>query len=190
MSEELIRTSKFLSFVLRHNPGDIGLALDEAGWADVDELIAKAGRARRRLSRALIEEVVATSDKQRFKLSDDGKRIRANQGHSTPVDLGLEPTAPPERLFHGTAAHNLEPIQREGLKPGSRQHVHLSPDAETAHRVGQRHGRPVILVVESAAMAGAGYTFFMSDNGVWLTDRVPPQFIKVPDGAGSGGRNG
>lgn len=172
--------SKFLSLVLRHQPDTIGLTLDEAGWADVDELLRKLSQHGHPADRALLEALVAQSDKQRFALSPDGRRIRANQGHSVPVELGYIPQTPPERLYHGTAAHNLPAIQTEGLVRGSRHHIHLSPDTDTAHRVGQRHGRPVVLVVLAGDMARAGHQFFLSDNGVWLTDAVPPQFLLPP----------
>lgn len=170
---DLKKTSKFLSFVLRHKPEAIGLTLDAEGWADVDDLLARADPALA-LDRALLEEVVATSDKKRFALSEDGRRIRANQGHSVAVDLGLERREPPALLFHGTATRFLAAIEREGLKPGRRQHVHLSRDVETARTVGRRHGKPVILQVAAGTLHAAGQAFYLSDNGVWLTDHVAP----------------
>ncbi|MEM7777424.1 MAG: RNA 2'-phosphotransferase [Pseudomonadota bacterium] len=169
------RTSKFLSYVLRHHPEAIGLELDNAGWTDVDDLIAKANAQGRRLDRDLIVAVVVGNDKQRFKLSQDGQRIRASQGHSRQVDLGLEPITPPELLYHGTAERFLDSILADGLVPRDRQHVHLSADVPTAIAVGQRHGRPVVLRVAAGAMANDGHTFYRSDNGVWLTDRVPAE---------------
>lgn len=172
--------SKFLSLVLRHQPQTIGIKLDEAGWTDVDELLRRLNQHNHPIDRALLEKLVAQSDKQRFALSPDGQRIRANQGHSVQVELGYSPQTPPERLYHGTAAHNLSAIQAEGLARGKRHHVHLSPDTETAHRVGQRHGKPVVLVVLAGDMARAGHEFFLSDNGVWLTEAVPPQFLLPP----------
>jgi putative RNA 2'-phosphotransferase len=175
------RTSKFLSLVLRHQPGRIGLALDASGWADVEELLAGCRRHGLSLERAELEEVVATSEKKRFALSDDGQRIRASQGHSVDVALGYSPVTPPDRLFHGTATRFLDPIRREGLQKQRRHHVHLSPDRETAHKVGQRHGSPAILVVLASAMHGRGHTFFVSENGVWLTEHVPAEFIEFPD---------
>ncbi|MEW4566253.1 RNA 2'-phosphotransferase [Tautonia sp. JC769] len=178
MASRSIRVSKFLSLVLRHAPGSIGLTLDEGGWASVEELIACAGRHGTRLDRELIVEVVASNDKQRFRLSDDGLRIRASQGHSIAVDLGLEPVTPPEVLYHGTARRFLEAILREGLRPSGRQHVHLSGDEETAVAVGRRHGSPVVLRVAAGRMAADGLVFYRSDNGVWLTDRVPSAYLE------------
>jgi putative RNA 2'-phosphotransferase len=175
------RVSKFLSLVLRHKPGKIGLALDDQGWADIGELIEKARASGVALTRELITEVVATSDKQRFALDTKGERIRANQGHSIAVELGLEPAAPPAMLFHGTAKKSLPAIHAEGLKRGRRQHVHLSPDEETAIKVGRRHGRPVVLRIAAARMAATGHAFFLSTNGVWLTDCVPSEFIAFPN---------
>ena len=128
----------------------------------------------------LIEEIVRTNDKQRFALSDDGSRIRANQGHSVKVELDLPPREPPELLYHGTATRFLDAIRREGLKAMSRQHVHLSPDEQTAHKVGQRHGKPVILKIKSGDMWRAGQLFFLSENGVWLTEKVETKFVKFP----------
>jgi putative RNA 2'-phosphotransferase len=178
MTRDLIKASKFLSLVLRHRPEHIGLTLDANGWADVGELIEKASAHGVSLTRELIAEVVATSDKQRFALDAAGERIRANQGHSVDIDLCLEPKEPPAILFHGTAATTLPAIRGEGLRPGSRQHVHLSPDEATAIRVGQRHGRPVVLRVFAGKMWGQGAPFYCSANGVWLTPAVPPEFIE------------
>jgi putative RNA 2'-phosphotransferase len=178
MNQDLTRKSKFLSRVLRHAPESIGLTLDNNGWVAIDALLAKANAAGQRLDRATLEEIVATSDKKRFTVSEDGKLIRAAQGHSVKVTLGLVPVTPPETLFHGTATHVLEAIRAEGLKPGSRQQVHLSADWATAHKVGQRHGKPAILRVASGEMHRAGHAFFQADNGVWLTDHVPPQFLQ------------
>ena len=132
MTRDLVKTSKFMSLVLRHKPEEIGLVLDQQGWANIDELIEKAGRHGMALTRELIAEVVATSDKQRFAIDSTGERIRANQGHSVDVDLGLAPSEPPPILFHGTGEKSVAAIRAEGLKPGQRQHVHLSPDEDTA----------------------------------------------------------
>lgn len=175
------RVSKFLSRVLRHDPGRIGIVLDAAGWTEVAALLEAARAHGVELSRAELEELVATSDKQRFALSDDGLRIRANQGHSVEVELELPPAAPPECLFHGTVAAFLPSIRAAGLIRGKRHHVHLSADRETATRVGARRGRPVVLVVHAAAMAAAGHTFYCSANGVWLVDAVPPEFLEFPE---------
>lgn len=177
MTKDLLKTSKFMSLVLRHKPEEIGLALDQQGWANIDELIEKAGRHGMALTRELIAEVVATSDKQRFALDADGQRIRANQGHSIEVDLGLAPSEPPPVLFHGTAETSVAAIRAEGLKAGQRQHVHLSPDEDTAIKVGKRHGRPVVLRIAAGRMRESGHVFFLSTNGVWLTEAVPVQFI-------------
>lgn len=173
------QTSKFLSLVLRHAPERIGIELDAQGWTDVDELIAKANAAGVALDRATLQEIVATSDKQRFTLSADGARIRAAQGHSVEVDLDLPPSIPPAVLFHGTARTNIDAILAEGLKPGKRQHVHLSPNEETARRVGMRHGSPVIFQVDTARMHADGLVFWQADNGVWLTDAVAPTYLAL-----------
>lgn len=171
------QTSKFLSLVLRHAPEQIGIELDAQGWTDVDTLIAKANAAGVALDRASLQDIVATSDKQRFTLSADGLRIRAAQGHSVEVDLDLPPSTPPAILFHGTARTNVDAILAEGLKPGKRQHVHLSPNEETARRVGMRHGVPVIFRVDTARMHADGLVFWQADNGVWLTDVVVPTYL-------------
>ncbi len=180
MSKEAIAASKFISLVLRHRPEAIGLTLDAEGWAEIEDLI-ELSRKRHPLTRALIDEAVATNNKQRFAISEDGLRIRARQGHSIAVELGLAPVAPPERLYHGTAARSVEAIRREGLSRRQRQHVHLSVDAATATNVGARHGKPIVLTVRTDEMAAAGHAFFLSENGVWLTDAVPPDFIDFPE---------
>jgi putative RNA 2'-phosphotransferase len=180
MDASLVRISKFLSKVLRHAPESVGLRLDEAGWVDVDDLLAAAARAGVALDRPTLERVVADNDKQRFALSPDGLRIRASQGHSVSVELGLAPQEPPEVLFHGTADRNLASIREQGLVPGRRTHVHLSADEATAINVGRRHGRPVVLRVRAGEMHRAGHPFHRSDNGVWLTSAVPPAHIDFP----------
>lgn len=173
--------SKFMSLVLRHAPDTIGITLDAQGWVDVDELLERSAGHGQAFTREELDTVVSTSDKQRFAFSADGCRIRANQGHSiAAVDLGLAPAEPPPVLYHGTADRFLASIAAEGLRPGSRNHVHLSPDPVTGTTVGKRHGRPVVLVIDTAAMHSAGYPFFVSDNGVWLTAAVPPAFITFP----------
>jgi putative RNA 2'-phosphotransferase len=172
--------SKFLSLVLRHEPGKIGINLDENGWTGCDALIEAAGRCGKKLSYETLLEVVRTNDKQRFALSPDGKRIRANQGHSVSVNLAFMPRTPPEFLYHGTVPKFLDAIRAEGLRKGERHHVHLSGDVLTATNVGERRGKPVILSIRSAAMAAAGHPFYISENGVWLTDAVPPEFIDFP----------
>ena len=178
MDRELISTSKFLSLVLRHRPETIGITLDQQGWGEVEVLLAAANRAGRPLTRPLLERVVRENDKRRFAISSDGLRIRANQGHSVQVDLGLQPTQPPKLLYHGTVGRFLQSIRISGLERGSRQFVHLSPDVETARKVGQRRGRPVILVVESGRMWQDGHTFYRAENGVWLTGSVPVEYLR------------
>ena len=173
----LVRLSRFLSRVLRHDPASIGLTLDAQGWAEVDALLAGAQRAGVPLTRELLQQVVAENDKQRYALSDDGARIRARQGHSIPVDLGLAAVEPPDRLYHGTADRFVAAIRRDGLLPRKRNHVHLSPDEATATRVGARHGRPVVLTIAAGQMYRDGHAFYLAENGVWLTDRVPPKYI-------------
>jgi putative RNA 2'-phosphotransferase len=169
--------SKFLSYVLRHDPDSIGVTLSPAGWIAVEELLAAARKHGRRISRAELEEVVASSDKQRFALSEDGLQIRANQGHSVSVELGYEPSPPPDVLYHGTTEKFLESIRKTGLQKRSRHHVHLSPTVETARAVGGRRGKPAILTIRARQMHEAGHAFFVTPNGVWLTDEVPPEFI-------------
>jgi putative RNA 2'-phosphotransferase len=169
--------SKFLSFVLRHQPDTIGLSLDQQGWASVEDLIAKGNTAGTQFSREDLLRVVETSDKKRFSLSNDGQRIRAAQGHSVAVELGLSPQEPPSVLYHGTAMRFVASILVEGLTPQTRQQVHLSVDEATAHRVGQRHGKSAILKVEARYMHAKSFKFFIADNGVWLTDHVPPEFL-------------
>jgi putative RNA 2'-phosphotransferase len=174
------RISKFLSLVLRHEPEKIGIVLDEHGWTDCNELIQAAGRHRVQFDRATLLEIVRTNDKKRFALSEDGTRIRANQGHSVKVDLALTPQPPPETLYHGTVEKLIDAIRSTGLQKGERHHVHLSPNLITATKVGQRRGKPMILNIRASAMAEAGHPFYLSDNGVWLTDTVPPEFIEFP----------
>ena len=178
MDKALVPLSKFLSLILRHDPGAAGIALDSEGWAEIEAILAQQVQP---ITRDEIDRIVATNPKQRFALSPDGTRIRARQGHSLAVDLGLAPVTPPQWLYHGTARNDLDAIRAEGLKPGARQHVHLSPDPEIAHAVGARHGAPVVLIVAAGALAAAGHLFYLSENGVWLTDRVPPGYITAPE---------
>jgi putative RNA 2'-phosphotransferase len=179
-NRELVRLSKFLSLVLRHRPQKIRLTLDEQGWTPVDHLISQANRHGVPLTPAVLEQVVRQNDKQRFAFSEDGLRIRASQGHSIDIDLGLEPIKPPAVLYHGTAAHFLPSIREKGLIAGRRDHVHLSADEATALKVGQRHGRPVVLQVQAAEMHTAGHPFYRSANSVWLTAHVPTTFLLFP----------
>jgi len=170
----VVKVSRYLSRHLRHDPGRLGLELDPGGWVGVDELLAACAARGFALSRTELEEVVARNDKSRFALDAGARRIRASQGHSVPVDLGLAPVTPPPRLFHGTSTGRVEAILRDGLRPMGRHHVHLSPDVATARRVGARHGPPAVLEVAAGDLAAAGHIFLRSDNGVWLTDHVPP----------------
>ncbi|GII56486.1 putative RNA 2'-phosphotransferase [Planotetraspora thailandica] len=174
----MVKVSKYLSKHLRHQPGRIGITLDCNGWVGVDDLLRAAAAHGFPISPAELAEVVAGNDKQRYTLADG--RIRANQGHTVPVDLGLPPVEPPAFLYHGTVGANLARILDEGLRPMSRHHVHLSPDRETATRVGARRGKPVVLSVGSGAMHAAGHVFYRSANGVWLVDHVPASFIRIP----------
>lgn len=169
--------SKRLSLVLRHAPEKAGLVLGEGGWLAVDDLLTGLKNVGWGMSREMLEEIVTTNDKKRFTLSPDGQRIRAAQGHSVDIVVDLEPIAPPETLYHGTATRFLDVIMAEGLKPMSRQHVHLSLDIETATKVGQRHGKPVILTVASGRMHEQGHTFYRADNGVWLSHAIAPEFL-------------
>jgi putative RNA 2'-phosphotransferase len=176
-----VRLSKLLSLVLRHRPERIGLELDANGWAEVEQLLARLPRAGVTLERAELDAIVRESDKRRFALSDDGRRIRASQGHSIEVELGYPPTRPPARLFHGTAERNLAKIREHGIHRGRRHHVHLSATRTTAESVGRRHGKPIVLVVDATRMHAAGHVFFISANGVWLVTHVPPEYIDVDE---------
>jgi putative RNA 2'-phosphotransferase len=174
-----VTVSKYLSKHLRHAPEALGLALEPGGWVAVDALLAAAAAHRFPISRAELDHVVATNDKKRFSFDDSGTKIRANQGHSADVELDFTPAAPPPVLYHGTADRNRDAILRGGLMKMRRHHVHLSKDVETAVRVGTRHGRPLVFAVDAARMAADGHMFFVSENGVWLTDAVPPQYLRV-----------
>ncbi len=172
------KISKFLSLVLRHDPAHIGISLSEQGWTDCAGLIEASNRKGVPLDMVLLEEIVRNNDKQRFALSEDKSHIRANQGHSVDVDLNLESRTPPRHLFHGTVAKFIDSIRENGLNKGERHHVHLSPDIDTAVRVGQRRGKPVVLLINALEMHEAGHTFHRSENGVWLVDRVPARFTR------------
>lgn len=174
----LIKLSKYLSKHLRHQPERLGLTLQPGGWVAVDELLAACSAHRMPISRAELAEVVAGNDKQRFAFDATGQLIRASQGHSVAVDLQLDPATPPALLYHGTTERNLPAILRDGLRKMTRHHVHLSPDIATARKVGGRRGRPAVLAVDAAAMAAADYQFYVSANGVWLVDSVPPEYLK------------
>lgn len=185
MDAALVPLSKFVSLVLRHDPGRIGLRLDGAGWAEVDALLAGAARAGVPLTRERLDAVVAQNEKRRFAFDEDGTRIRASQGHSVPVDLGLTPVLAPDVLFHGTAERFLDAILAAGLEPRGRQHVHLSGDRRAAVEVGRRHGRPVVLAVDARAMQADGHVVFRSENGVWLTAGVPARYLSALRGPAS-----
>ena len=176
-TKETTRLSKFRSLHLRHQPAAIGLTLEEGGWVNVADLLAACAAHGTPIALAELTELVEGSDKQRFAFDADGARIRAQQGHSVDVDLQLLPAVPPPVLYHGTAPAALPAIRREGLLKMERHHVHLSPDEETARRVGARRGPPIILTVDAAAMHAAGAVFYESGNGVWLVDAVPPQYL-------------
>ncbi|MFE2204240.1 MULTISPECIES: RNA 2'-phosphotransferase [Streptomyces] len=174
-----VKVSKYLSKHLRHQPERIGITLDENGWVGVETLLSAAALHGFTISRAELEHVVTVNDKRRFTV--DGDRIRANQGHTVAVDLDLPPAEPPAYLYHGTVARVMDAIRAEGLRPMTRHHVHLSPDRETATRVGARRGRPLVLTVDAGAMHRAGHVFRVSANGVWLADAVPPEFLRLRD---------
>ncbi len=173
-----IKISKYLSKYLRHEPERLGLTLAPGGWVKVDELLAACAAQQFPITQAELVAVVADSDKQRFAFDETHTQIRANQGHSVEVDLQLTPQTPPEVLYHGTGEKSVAAILQTGLRKMARHHVHLSPDRVTAQKVGMRHGRPVIFRVNTTAMQQAGFTFYCSDNGVWLVDEVPPQFLE------------
>lgn len=172
------RISKFLSFILRHQPETINLKLDENGWANVAELLTKsAANGRMHFTLVDLVEVVESNDKKRFIFNENKTKIRANQGHSIGIDLALKPQQPPEYLYHGTGQNNIASILEKGIDKRRRQHVHLSSDKETATRVGMRHGKPVVLTVRSKGMFDEGALFYLSENGVWLTDFVATKYI-------------
>ena len=176
--KELVKLSKRMSKWLRHDPGNIGLALDPAGWVGVDDLIGKAQARGHRFTRAELDQVVAENNKQRFEFDAAGKRIRARQGHTIAVELGYAAAEPPAVLYHGTAESSSAAILREGVRAMNRHAVHLSQDLDTARKVGGRHGKPVILLVDAAAMHAAGHVFQVTGNGVWLVESVPPEFLR------------
>jgi putative RNA 2'-phosphotransferase len=178
--KETIRTSKFLSLILRHEPERVGLILGEAGWVGVDELLQAVNRHGLGLTLAQLKHVVATSDKKRFAFSEDGRRIRASQGHSVEVNLQYAPQTPPEILFHGTATRFIDGIRKDGLQRMQRHDVHLSAETKVTFQVGGRHGKPVLLTIRAGDMHRAGFVFRCSANGVWLVNHVPPEFIEFP----------
>lgn len=171
------KTSKFLSYILRHHPELINLNLDENGWANVDELIIKSTNDSQGFTFEELDEIVETNDKKRFIFNEDKTRIRANQGHSIDINLALIPQQPPEFLYHGTAQSNIDSILEKGIEKRNRQHVHLSQDIETATKVGMRHGKPIILTINTEKMFDDGIEFYLSENNVWLTDFVDIKYI-------------
>ncbi len=186
MKKESIRISKFLSYVLRHNPRAIALHLDKEGWASVDELISCAARDRWNLNLEKLKEIIVRNDKGRFSLSPDGQRIRANYGHSINIELGLEPVMPPPVLYHGTAERTIPSILKKGLRPSGRRYVHLSPDIETAVRVSKRHGKPAVLGINSKRMDEDGYKFYCPVDKIWLADCVPVGYLVQMNAGGKG----
>ncbi|MBR2810867.1 MAG: RNA 2'-phosphotransferase [Solobacterium sp.] len=173
----LRNTSKFISLILRHKPETIGITLDEHGWADVDALIEGISR-KHTLNMEILEQIVREDEKNRYSFNEDHTKIRANHGHSIPVDVELKEGQPPEILFHGTGVQNIASIEEKGLVSMNRLYVHLSSDTDTAYKVGRRHGRPVIFTVLSGKMHEDGYHFFLSGSGIWLTECVPPQYLR------------
>ncbi|HSI83847.1 MAG: RNA 2'-phosphotransferase [Candidatus Methylacidiphilales bacterium] len=175
--DKYTKTSRFMSSVLRHNPDSVGIRLDANGWVKVEILLEALHRKGHNLSEKDLAELVRTNDKQRFAFSEDGERIRASQGHSVPIELGLQPQTPPDTLYHGTIAKFWDGIMQHGLLKMKRTHVHLSPDIATAEKVGARHGKPLILSVATGRMHQEGHLFYHSENGVWLVHTVPPQYL-------------
>lgn len=180
MQNRTVKISKFLSLVLRHKPEEIGITLDAAGWVPVAELLNACHTRGFSIRREELEEVVSSNDKQRFAFSEDGLLIRASQGHSVAVQLEYQPLVPPPTLYHGTATRFVDSIKEQGLVKGKRHHVHLSSDEATAVKVGARHGKAVVLLIESLHMHKDGFLFYQSENGVWLTQQVPAAYIKFP----------
>lgn len=178
----LTKTSKYLSLILRHKPETIGITLDEHGWANVDDLIAGIAKTHA-CDMDILEEIVRMDEKQRYSFNEDKTLIRANQGHSIPVDVELDEVSPPEELWHETGEKYTASIDAQGLIPKSRLYVHLSKDRDTALKVGKRHGKPVLYLVKSGEMAKDGYPFYLSKNGVWLTKKVPAKYLKKAGGS-------
>ena len=176
--KDIVRTSKFLSLILRHEPERVGLKLGDAGWVGVDELLQAVNRHGVALTLDQLKHIVATSEKKRYAFSDDGVRIRANQGHSVEVDLQYPPQTPPEILYHGTATRFVDGIRQHGLQKMGRHDVHLSAETKVTLQVGGRYGKPVMLTIRAGDMHQEGFVFRCSANGVWLVDHVPPQFIQ------------
>lgn len=176
--KHITHLSKFLSLVLRHAPETIGITLDENGWTDVDTLLAQMNLKGEPITRELLTVVVETNNKKRFAFNEDRSKIRASQGHSVGIDPGYTPQQPPQLLYHGTALQFKDSIVKNGILKQNRTHVHLSADTETAKNVGSRHGKPFIFKIDAAQMYKDGYLFYISENGVWLTDTVPPVYLR------------
>ncbi len=172
-----VKLGRFLSLVLRHDPGAAGIVLDEHGWADVEALLAGVKRTGRKIDMVTLERIVRENNKRRYSFNEDHTKIRANQGHSVQVDVELKETEPPKYLYHGTATRFYPSIQAEGIRKMSRQYVHLSGDFQTAMAVGKRHGIPMVITIDAAAMARDGVTFYRSENGVWLCEYVDPKYF-------------
>jgi len=179
--KQITHISKFLSLVLRHQPETIGIQLDQSGWTDIDELIEKANSYGVKFDREILNHIVATNSKKRFAFNNTFDKIRASQGHSVEIELGYTNQKPPEILFHGTGEKSVQSILDTGLEKRNRQHVHLSSDFDTAVKVGQRHGKPFVFKVLAERMYNDNFQFFISDNGVWLTDHVPTKYLKQND---------
>lgn len=178
-SKQTQQLSKFLSLVLRHKPETIGITLDENGWTDVEILLANLIKAGTAINRQTLDEIVATNNKKRFAFNEDSSKIRASQGHSVAIDVGYAPQRPPMILYHGSAIKNNESILANGLDKRNRTHVHLSADTQTALTVGSRHGKPIIFIINAEDMHTDGYLFYLSENGVWLTDAIPAKYITI-----------
>ena len=179
--KQITHISKFLSLVLRHQPEIIGIKLDRNGWTDVDDLIDKANNYGIKFDKELLNFIVATNSKKRFAFNETFDRIRANQGHSIDIDLGYKPKKPPEILYHGTWENSVRSILKSGIEKRWRQYVHLSSDADTASKVGQRHGKPFVFKILAEQMYNDKFDFFISENGVWLTDYVPIEYLRIND---------
>ena len=176
---DLISAGKFIALILRHKPETIGITLDEHGWAKVDELIAGIQKTRPEFDMEALEEIVRTNNKRRYAFNEDHTRIRANQGHSIPVDVELREAVPPEILYHGTEERAVPSILEQGLLPGNRLYVHMSTDVQTAINVGKRHGKPFVFRIQARRMQEDGFRFYLSENGVWLAKTVPPAYLNA-----------
>ena len=176
---DLTNTGKFIALILRHKPETIGITLDEHGWANVDELIAGIQKTRPEFDMEVLKEIVRTNNKRRYAFNEDHTKIRANQGHSIPVDVELREAVPPEILYHGTEERAVPSILEQGLLPGNRLYVHMSTDVQTAINVGKRHGKPFVFRIQARRMQEDGFRFYLSENGVWLTKTVPPVYLNA-----------